>query len=169
MESINIRPATLNDLPTLLHFEQGVITAERPFDPTIREGHINYYNLPHLLTSDHIRLVVAELNGELIGSGYARIEPADRHYLKHTQHAYLGFMYTAPEHRGKGVNRLIMAALEAWTRERSITEMILEVYHGNSSAIRAYEQAGFGPHLITMRKPVPLSPAPPAASSGEGH
>lgn len=154
MEKIKIRPATLEDLPVLLRFEQGVISAERPFDPTIREGHIQYYNIPHLITSDHIRLVVAGSDGILVGCGYARIEPADRHYLKHTQHAYLGFMYTEPDFRGKGINRMIIAALEAWTLERGITEMVLEVYHGNNRAIRAYEQAGFGHHLIRMRKSV---------------
>lgn len=154
MEKINIRPATLGDLPVLLRFEQGVISAERPFDPAIREGHVQYYDIPYMITSDHIRLVVAESDGISIGCGYARIEPADRHYLTYTQHAYLGFMYTEPDFRGKGVNRMIIAALEAWTLERNITEMILEVYHGNKSAIRAYEQAGFGHHLIRMRKPV---------------
>lgn len=154
-----IRPATLHDLPTLLDFEQGVITAERPFDPTIREGQIHYYNIPQLITSDHIQLVVAEWEGKLIGSGYARIEPADRPYLKHSQHAYLGFMYTVPDHRGKGVNRLVIAALETWAQERNITEMILEVYNDNKSAIRAYEQAGFSRHLITMRKPSSSAPA----------
>ena len=36
-----VRKATLDDLPTLLLFEQGVIEAERPFDPTIKSGDIN--------------------------------------------------------------------------------------------------------------------------------
>jgi len=154
MEKIDIRAATLADLPVLLEFEQGVIAAERPFNPTIREGHVQYYDIPGLITSDHILLVVAELDGVLIGCGYARIEPADRHYLIHAQHAYLGFMYTRPEYRGRGVNRMIIAALEAWAKERDMTEMVLEVYYDNNSAIRAYEQAGFIRHLIKMRKPV---------------
>ncbi len=73
-DNISIRKATLADMDTLLQFEQGVITAERPFDPTLKEEHINYYNLPELITAPHCHLVVAELAGELIGSGYARIE-----------------------------------------------------------------------------------------------
>lgn len=40
-----VRIATLKDLPTLLAFEQGVIEAERPFDPTIKAGNINYYDI----------------------------------------------------------------------------------------------------------------------------
>src|ERR1700744_3547683 len=41
---ILIRPAPTADLPALLEFEQGVIAAERPMDPPIKEGPINYYN-----------------------------------------------------------------------------------------------------------------------------
>lgn len=154
MEEILIRPATLADLPILLHFEQGVITAERPFNPTIRPGNINYYNIPGMIEADHIQLLVAEERGELIASGYARIEPADRHYLTYSQRGYLGFMYTDPAHRGKGVNQRIVAALGEWVASRGIVELVLEVYSDNEPAIRAYEKAGFKRHLITMRKPV---------------
>ena len=153
---IHIRPATTADLPTLLQFEQGVIAAERPMDPTIKEGPINYYDLPAMIASPDIQLLVAELDGTTIASGYARIEPADRHYLKYTQRAYLGFMYVLPTHRGKGVNRLIIDALRQWARSRNITELVLEVYELNEGAIRAYEKAGFHGHLLQMRSPIQL-------------
>jgi hypothetical protein len=38
MSTINIREAKLEDLNILLEFEQGIITAERPYDPTLKEG-----------------------------------------------------------------------------------------------------------------------------------
>jgi ribosomal protein S18 acetylase RimI-like enzyme len=157
--SITIRPATTADLPTLLRFEQGMISAERPMDPTIRDGPIHYYDLNKMLSSPYIHLVVAEINdgtnlstrpGALIGSGYARIEPS-RHYLKHTHHAYCGFMYVDPDHRGKGVNQLIIDALKAWAHSRGLTELRLDVYTTNDAAIRAYEKSGFTPYLINMR------------------
>lgn len=147
---ITVRTATSTDLPTLLRFEQGVISAERPMDPTIKDGPINYYDLHFLLNSPHIHLVVAETDGALIGSGYARIDPS-RHYLRHTHHAYLGFMYVEPAWRGRGVNQLIVEALKDWARSRNLTELRLDVYTVNDTAIRAYEKAGFSPYLINMR------------------
>ncbi|MFT5294277.1 MAG: hypothetical protein ACI9YH_000283, partial [Colwellia sp.] len=33
--NVNIRPAQLEDLDTLLAFEQGVIASERPFDQSL--------------------------------------------------------------------------------------------------------------------------------------
>jgi RimJ/RimL family protein N-acetyltransferase len=148
---ITIRPATTADLPTLLRFEQGVISAERPMDPTIQEGPIHYYDLDKMLASSHIHLVVAETaDGTLIGSGYARIDPS-RHYLKHTHHAYCGFMYVDPAFRGQGINQLIIDSLKTWAKSKNLTELRLDVYTTNDAAIRAYEKAGFSPYLINMR------------------
>jgi ribosomal protein S18 acetylase RimI-like enzyme len=150
MEKITTRKATVNDLETLRQFEQGVINAERPFDPTLKKDPINYYDLEFMIDATHIELLVAELNGELVGSGYARIETAE-HFLQHEQHAYLGFMYVEPEHRGKGINKIILEDLKKWAQSKNITELRLEVYFNNTSAIAAYEKAGFIKHMIEMR------------------
>jgi hypothetical protein len=45
----------------------------------------------------HNRLV-AKIDSEIVGSGYARIETAKPH-LNHENYAYLGFMYTDPRQR----------------------------------------------------------------------
>ncbi|MEO8173889.1 MAG: GNAT family N-acetyltransferase [Sediminibacterium sp.] len=150
---MQIRKAKFSDLSILLQFEQGVISAERPFDCTLGGEGICYYDLELMISASHIQLLVAELDGELIGSGYARIEDA-KPYLKHTQHAYLGFMYTQPEHRGKGVNRKIIEALIEWSASKDITELRLDVYYENASAIQAYEKVGFVKHMVEMRRAV---------------
>ena len=153
MENIKIRPATTADLDTLYRFEQGVITAERPFDSTLKPDPLHYYDIPAMIASPDIELAVAEQNNTLLGSGYARIEPS-KPYNIHPLHAYLGFMYVDPAHRGKGINTLIIEYLHQWAKSRGITELRLDVYHHNTSAIRAYEKAGFIPHMLHMRKPV---------------
>ncbi len=139
------------DFERLLEFEQGVIEAERPFDVTLKQGDIRYYEMEAMLAAPHIEVVVAEIDGFVAGSGYARIEDS-KPYLKHDRHAYLGFMYTVPEHRGKGVNQKIIEALEHWSLSQGVTEMRLEVYVDNISAIRAYEKIGFSGILLEMRK-----------------
>lgn len=150
MDEIMIRKARLEDLEILRGFEQGVINAERPFDSTLKTEPTHYYDLNGMMDASHIQLVVAESGGEIIGSGYARIENA-KPYLKHRQHAYLGFMYVKLGHRGKGVNQKIIEALKQWTLSQNIKEMRLDVYQENAPAIKAYEKAGFAKHLINMR------------------
>ena len=150
MEQITTRKALLSDLEILLSFEQGIIEAERPFDSTLKEGEIHYYDIALMITVPHVEVIVAEINGELIGSAYARIEDS-KIYLKHPKHVYLGFMYVKPEYRGKGVNKIIIEALKQWTISQGVTEMRLEVYNENLPAIKAYEKAGFTPNLLEMR------------------
>ncbi len=150
MKNLIVRKATLNDLDTLLVFEQGVITAERPFDPTLKTGHTYYYEIEKMITAPDVELVVVEFEKNIIGCGYARIENA-KPYLQHAHHAYLGFMYVVPTHRGKGVNKMIIDTLVAWSVSQNITELRLDVYQDNGPAIKAYQKAGFTKHMVAMR------------------
>jgi GNAT superfamily N-acetyltransferase len=150
MEQLTIRPAQKEDLEVLFCFEQGVIQAERPFDSTLREGEIHYYDLAAMISAPEVELIVAELSGRIVGSGYARLE-ASKPYLKHRTHAYLGFMFVDPAHRGKGINLIILQALQEWSISKGVREFRLDVYADNESARRAYEKAGFKNHLIEMR------------------
>ena len=147
-----IRKATLDDVPVLLEFEQGLIKAERPMDPTIQDGDIHYYDVRDFINGEDAELYVAELDGELVASGYAKIK-GDRPYLKHDRIGYLGFMFVPPEHRGNGYNKLILDVLIQWCRDRGLKEIRLDVYDVNDAAIKAYEKAGFVKHLINMRLP----------------
>jgi ribosomal protein S18 acetylase RimI-like enzyme len=148
--TILTRKATLKDIDTLLVFEQGVIKAERPFDTTLKPDPLHYYDIEEMITTPYIELVVAELVNKIIGSGYARLENS-KHYLQHSKHAYLGFMYVDPNYRGKGVNQKIIEALKNWTVLQNVTEMRLDVYFNNDIAIKAYEKAGFTKHMVEMR------------------
>ena len=148
--TLKVRPATHYDLETLLEFEQGVIEAERPFDITLKRGATRYYDLEEMITASHIELVVAELDGELVGSGYVRIEHA-KPYLQHLKYGYLGFMYVKPENRGKGINQIIIERLKSWSTAQGVNELRLEVYCLNEPAIKAYEKIGFVKHMFEMR------------------
>jgi RimJ/RimL family protein N-acetyltransferase len=149
-DNLIVRPAKIDEIETLLEFEQGIIAAERPFDPTIKDGEAHYYDLAKLIESPLSAVFVAELGGELIASGYVQEKEAND-YLKHSRYAYIGFMYVRPEHRGKGVSQKILDALLDWAKTHDLTEIRLEVYSENLSAIKAYEKAGFKPLVLEMR------------------
>jgi ribosomal protein S18 acetylase RimI-like enzyme len=156
MDQVTVRTATLDDLDMLLDFEKGIITTERPFDPTLQEGDIHYYDIARMITADNVEVAVAESGDQVIGSGYVRIEDS-KVFLKHKKHGFLGFMYVKPEHRGKGVNQKVIAALQQWGISRGVNEFRLEVYHGNLPAIKAYEKLGFTKLMIEMRMELPTS------------
>ncbi len=147
---ITTRRATLNDLDELLNFEQGIISAERPFGDTLKEGEIHYYDLADYVIDPGTAVVVAEADGIVVGSGYARIVDS-KPFLTHRQHCHLGFMYVKPQYRGRGVNNAILNSLKEWALERNVPELRLNVYAENQSAIKAYEKAGFSANLVEMR------------------
>lgn len=64
-----VREAKIEDLDVLLKFEQGIVEAERPMNPTLKEGEIHYYDLAALVRSPLASVMVAEMDGEVIGSG----------------------------------------------------------------------------------------------------
>ncbi|AKA35757.1 GNAT family N-acetyltransferase [Flagellimonas lutaonensis] len=150
MKEIKVRDALPEDVPVLLAFEQALIIAERPFDPCIRPDPVSYYDLAAYVGDDTVKVVVAEIDGEIVGSGYAIAKKA-RPYLDHVDYAYLGFMYTKPSHRGQGINKMIINTLVDWSRGKGLEEIRLTVYDDNLPAIKAYQKAGFKKHIAEMR------------------
>ncbi len=148
---MTIRPATIEELPILLDFEQKIIEAERPMDPTlIQDKKISYYNVEDYILSDHTEFVVTEIEGEIVGSGYGQIRDR-KEFFKQKQLGYIGFIYVKDQHRGKGVSQEIIKYLCDWFKSKNLEEIRLTVYDQNPRAIRAYEKVGFEKHLIEMR------------------
>lgn len=150
MNTIAIRQAELSDLETLYDFEQGIVFAERPFDPTLKEGKINYYDLKALVEADDTEVLVAVIENEVVGSGYIQIRQG-KDYHKHHFYGYIGFMYTKLAHRRKGVVQKITEGLVNWAKSKQVSEARLEVYDENEPAVAAYEKAGFKKHMVEMR------------------
>ena len=125
--------------------------AERPFDPTLEEGTIHYYDDPRMLESDEVEFLLAT-SGETLGGLRLRAHRAGQSRIfRHTHHAYVGLMYVEPAYRGSGVSGKILGSLKQWCRSRNVAELRLEVYRDNGAAVRAYERAGFAPLYMQMR------------------
>lgn len=150
MGFLNIRTATFDDLDALLEFEAEVIREQRPFDETLKDDDVHFFDLNELLNSEECCLLVAENDGEIVGTGFAAIHESDV-FLKFKRHAWIGFMYVKPEFRKKSVNTAILEELKQWIIEQKISEIRLEVYDANLPAKNAYLKANFEPHLLQMR------------------
>ncbi len=151
MNEVKYRKAKLEDLPVLYEFEQQIIATERPFDPTLKPGRINYYDLREKILEDASELIVGVSGDEVVCSGYASIRIPEE-YLDFERFAYMGFMYVRPAFRGKGAIRGLIVELEQWALSQNITEVRLEVYDDNAGALRAYDKAGFKRHMVVMRR-----------------
>ena len=149
MKNVTYREADINDLDTLLEFEQGIIEYEREFDKNLKDN-TTYYPLKSMLLNPDIAIRVATLNDQIIGSGYAKVNDA-KPYHKNPKYVYLGFMYIKPEYRGYGIIQQLIDDLKLWAKSKDIFEVRLEVYSDNIGAIKAYEKNGFKEHMVEMK------------------
>jgi GNAT superfamily N-acetyltransferase len=147
---VEIRKAIEAELKVLLVFEKEIIETERPFDNSLKAGEIHYYDLIELIRANTAEVLVAVVNNEVVGSGYAKILPAEP-FQKYAEYAYLGFMYVKPGFRGQGINQKILNGLIDWAKRQNLTEVRLEVYDKNTKAKSSYLKAGFTPNLLEMR------------------
>ncbi|MFK8053937.1 MAG: GNAT family N-acetyltransferase [Woeseiaceae bacterium] len=147
---MDLRPATHEDLPTLLKFEQGVVEEERPFNAAIKAASVVYYDLPDLISNPRSLLLIAEHNGDAAGCGYVQLRESKAAF-SHELHGYLGFMYVLRDFRGQRLNKQIVDALLKWGRAQGVQDFYLDVYAENQAAIRAYEKAGFKPLMVEMK------------------
>lgn len=150
MNKVFIREATLEDLDVLLEFEQGVVAAEKPLDPFLGKGHLNYYNIPELITGNYTQFLVAVIEKKVVASGYIRIDNS-KIYQKNPLHGYVGFMFVKPSFRGQKISTLILNSLKKWAKEKDLKELRLDVYNNNLEAIKVYERFGFTKILVNMR------------------
>ncbi|MGY1832724.1 GNAT family N-acetyltransferase [Geodermatophilus sp. SYSU D01180] len=82
-------------------------------------------------------LVARDPDGTAVGCGALRVLGDDVAEVKR--------MYVAPEARGRGVSKLVLAGLEAAARERGWTTLRLETGPRQPEAIALYEGAGYRP------------------------
>jgi ribosomal protein S18 acetylase RimI-like enzyme len=93
----------------------------------------------------------AFFDGEPIGLAWGLIEPTD------LEQAHLFQMWVAPQHRGRGIGRMLLDEIVAWARQRRARLLTLSVTLGSSAAMRMYLDAGFEP----FGEPEPLRPRSP--------
>ncbi|HAT87236.1 GNAT family N-acetyltransferase [Cohaesibacter gelatinilyticus] len=60
-----------------------------------------------------------------------------------------------PSHRGKGLGRLALTALDEWFAKTEFTEIRLRVAADNKIAEKLYLSSGYAPTGINMRKAIP--------------
>lgn len=148
--TITIRKAAQDDLNTLLGFEQGLIAAERPMDPCLGKGHIQYYDIPALLQAPNSIIMMAFDGDKAVGCGSGRVMESGQH-LHESHYGHVGFMFVAEEYRGNGISGMIINNLLEWFKDKGLREVRLRVYEVNTSAIKSYSKIGFMEHQKEMR------------------
>lgn len=94
-------------------------------------------------------VLVADDKGEVIGYTYAAVEGYDYMALRGPA-GVLHDIIVDPEHRGRGVGRLLLDAALAFLRSRGVPRVVLSTAERNEAAQRLFKSAGFRRTMIEM-------------------
>lgn len=132
-----VRPATPTDLETLITLFEGYRAFyERPPDA---EGARDFLSRRLKNGDSAILLAVDESDMPL---GFVQLYPVFSS-LRMARALILNDLFVAPEHRGRGVSRLLMNAALAFAKQAGAVSLTLETAKTNSTARALYESLGY--------------------------
>lgn len=97
------------------------------------DEHAFYAQFNKVANLDHV--VVACLDDEPVGCGAFKPYSAAAVEIKR--------MFVQPAHRGQGVARAVLAALEQWAAELGYASCVLETGQRQAAAIALYQRSGY--------------------------
>jgi ribosomal protein S18 acetylase RimI-like enzyme len=152
-----VRAATGADLPRLGRLGATLVAVHHAFDqrrflPARDRTPTDYADfLLSQLNHDHVVLLVAEINGDVIGYGYATVEGYDYMSLRGPAGVLQDLVVDA-QYRGHGVGQLLLDAVLEALQERDVRQVVLSTAEQNSAAQRLFERAGFRRTMVEMTR-----------------
>jgi GNAT superfamily N-acetyltransferase len=68
------------------------------------------------------------------------------------RHPNIFLVYVDPAYRRQGIAKALLQNAEAWAKNSGYTQMGLQVFTANRSAIELYQQLGYQPRSISMMR-----------------
>jgi ribosomal protein S18 acetylase RimI-like enzyme len=154
---VEIRPATLADFEAMVDLDQASAEHHAAIDPEAwevpdRAGSADF--LRRRQAEDPTRqTLLATVDGRVVGMVEIAIvlTGVAGGAMRRIRSADLGIVVLA-EWRNRGIGEQLMAAAEAWARERGAERMILDLSAANDGARRFYERLGYEVYGLQMRR-----------------
>lgn len=105
-----------------------------------------------VLSNPNSTLFVAEEGKNISGVALVELRNSiDDPIFKQRRYAHISEIAVLKEYQGLGIGRLLMEIIHEWVYELGITEIELQVWERNESAIDFYEELGYQPWRRTIR------------------
>ena len=140
MEKFTIRPAKVEDIPTILELIRALATYERAPDEVTATEEI----LQETLFGKRPAAEVLLLFEDNVAAGFAVFFHNFSTWLGRPG-VYLEDLFVRPEHRGKGYGRALLVQLAKIARERNCGRLEWAVLDWNEPAIKFYRKLGANP------------------------
>jgi ribosomal protein S18 acetylase RimI-like enzyme len=129
----------------LENIKAGYRTKEEAEDRS-RQDHLRLLHLGLVTPCNYLYVIKDMASGEEVGSLWLKVEEDGRP---------TGFIYDIfleEEHRGKGLGKATLRALERLAKEKGLRALYLHVFAHNPVAIHLYQSTGFVVKSVNMEK-----------------
>jgi ribosomal protein S18 acetylase RimI-like enzyme len=152
-----VRRATPADLSRIGHLGALLVKEHYDFDPQrflaarqgTPEGYASFMSTQ--LEDPDKAVLVADDNGNVVGYAYAAVEGYDYMALRGPA-GVLHDVIVDPEHRGRGVGRLLLGDALEFFRSRGVPRVVLSTAERNEAAQRLFASMGFRRTMIEMTR-----------------
>lgn len=154
---VTIRRAEPRDSESLGRLGAALVRLHHGFDPQrfvkagpgIEAGYARF--LADEMQKDDVAVLVAEMDGEVVGYVYAGIEPRSWKELR-DEAGFVHDVLVDESARGRGVATLLVEAAADWLEERGVPRVMLWTAARNDAAQRLFERLGFRRTMIEMTR-----------------
>ncbi len=144
-----LRTATTNDIPALSALLSQLFAIESDFTPDDARQRAGLQNLIHRPERSRI-LCACDADGALVAMATIQILVST---AQGTPVGLIEDMVVDPAHRHRGIGRMLLDELEAWSRQRGLTRLQLLADASNAGALAFYDRCDWSPtNLVARRK-----------------
>ena len=157
MERISIRnirsveDAALLQVPALFEAMHRAMEAQGMQLGLVPGGAAKWVELAAMNAERFGRLVVAELEGKVVGFAHGAVKLAPEH-LGGARLGHITHVFVEPGSRGQGLGKEMVAELRSWFTAREVASIELQVVVGNEEGLRFWRSMGFAVELLQLRK-----------------
>lgn len=152
-----VRRAMPADLPSIGRLGALLVEEHHDFDPQrfiaarpgTPEGYASFISTQ--LEDPDRAVLVADDKGDVVGYAYAAVEGYDYMALRGPA-GVLHDIIVDPEHRSRGVGRLLLHAMLEFLRSRGVPRVVLSTAARNEGAQRLFARVGFRRTMIEMTR-----------------
>jgi len=154
---VEFRRGSLADLPLLEplwvsvhHHHAEVMPDLAPYVDDRQTWAVRSQLYAELLAKPDTVLLLASVDGAVIGYGLAHVSPASGTWVADTWQTgdrvgEIESLAVQPGYRGQGIGSRLLTALTAELATAGVRDLVLGVLPGNDAAIRLYQRQGFRP------------------------
>ena len=142
MADYRVRPATLDDIDALVHHRIAMFQdMDVPLDAAAVDAAFRLWLLEMMPKGVYRAWVVESQSGVIAGGGITILPwpPGPRYFSGRL--AFVYNVYTEPDHRRRGLGRLVMDAIHTWCRDERIGSLALNASRFGQPM---YESLGYG-------------------------